>query len=78
MFITGDMIIIMVIISGFLSGKKVLFGIVLGQIGTIAKYGLFKTLLGVNILTSSEGRKWNYANRPWVGIGIGYKIGFIK
>ena len=32
-------------------------------------------LTGIDIPISGESEKWNYANRPWLGFGLGYKLG---
>ncbi|MDQ8142781.1 hypothetical protein [Chryseobacterium sp. CFS15] len=29
---------------------------------------------GIDILMSRKGENWNYKDKPWLGIGIGYKI----
>ncbi|HYD21905.1 MAG TPA: hypothetical protein VEB40_10550, partial [Flavipsychrobacter sp.] len=34
-------------------------------------------LTGIDIPVSGESEKWVYANRPWLGIGIGYKLGIL-
>lgn len=36
--------------------------------------GLF---LGQDAGLSKDARKWNYNNKPWLGFGFGYKLGFI-
>ncbi len=33
---------------------------------------------GLDIPLSKEGRKWDYAYQPWIGFGIGYKLGILK
>ncbi|MCE7059215.1 hypothetical protein [Dyadobacter sp. CY343] len=33
---------------------------------------------GVDFPLSKEGRKWDYAYKPWIGFGIGYKLGILK
>ncbi|MEO6282987.1 MAG: hypothetical protein ABIN80_13780 [Dyadobacter sp.] len=33
---------------------------------------------GIDFPLSKEGRKWDYAYKPWIGFGIGYKLGILK
>ncbi|WP_157830443.1 hypothetical protein [Siphonobacter sp. SORGH_AS_0500] len=31
-------------------------------------------LLGIDTPLSGQSNKWYYANKPWIGLGFGYKI----
>lgn len=38
----------------------------------------FGVLIGIDSPISGESDKWIYANRPWLGFGIGYKLGILS